>query len=64
MIEAKYLYSQEKELVMEVLNEIASWGSPVGLGLLSFFSLVGTGVFFWGLSHFNKSRRKDKEERT
>jgi len=39
---------------MEVI-ELASWGSPVGLGIF----LAGAGVFFWGLYWL---RRPTKEE--
>lgn len=44
---------------MEVLNDVISWGSPLGLAL--FF--IGIGIFFWGFSHFLRSViKKDKEE--
>ncbi|NKB72783.1 MAG: hypothetical protein GKR89_37405 [Candidatus Latescibacteria bacterium] len=48
---------------MEVLYGIFSWGSPLGLALFFFFSGIGTGVFFWGLSHLG-SNDKEKEEKT
>lgn len=44
---------------MEVLNEIISWGSPLGLALFFFFSGSGAGIFFWGFSHFIKSNKKE-----
>ena len=43
---------------MEFL-QIINWGSPLGLALFFFFSAGGAGIFFWGLSHFIKSRKKD-----
>ncbi|GIU47778.1 MULTISPECIES: hypothetical protein [Shewanella] len=42
---------------MEVLYTVMSWGSPVGLGLFFFLSCSGTGILFWGISHF-KSEAK------
>lgn len=44
---------------MEVLHNIVSWGSPLGIGLFNLLSLVGLGVFFWGLARFNKSSAKE-----
>ena len=44
------------ERFMEVLYGILSWGSPLGLALFFFFSASGVGIFFWGLSHFIRSR--------
>ena len=49
---------------MEVLYEIVSWGSPLGLALFFFFSGVGAGIFFWGFSHFIISNKKEKVEKT
>jgi len=43
---------------MEVLYGILSWGSPLGLALFFFFSASGAGIFFWGVSHFNRSRKE------
>ena len=43
---------------MEFL-QIINWGSPLGLALFFFFSASGAGFFFWGLSQFIKSRKKD-----
>ena len=43
---------------MEVLQMI-NWGSPLGLALFFFFSASGAGIFFWGLSHFIESRKKN-----
>lgn len=37
--------------------EILSWGSPLGIGLLIFFSTSGTGILFWGIAHLSQ---KDK----
>ena len=39
---------------MEYLYAILGWGSPLGIALFFFFSGVGAGVFFWGLSHLRK----------
>jgi len=47
---------------MDVLYSVLSWGSPVGLSLFFFFSSIGAGVFFWGISHLPKSNKQGKEE--
>ena len=47
---------------MEALNELISWGSPLGLALFFFFSGAGTGIFFWGLSRYVEGDKKTKEE--
>ena len=44
---------------MEALPEMVSWGSPLGISLFFFFSGVGVGVFFWGLSHVVKDKNED-----
>ncbi|MEZ4639071.1 MAG: hypothetical protein R2873_20525 [Caldilineaceae bacterium] len=41
---------------MEGLWSAAMWGTPVGLGLLTLFVGIGTGVFFWGLSKLSGNR--------
>lgn len=41
--------------------EVMSWGSPVGISLFFFFSGTGAGVFFWGISHFVESNKKEME---
>jgi len=47
---------------MDVLYTGLSWGSPVGLSLFFFFSGIGAGVFFWGISHLSVIDKKNKEE--
>ena len=49
---------------MDVLYNVLSWGSPVGISLFFFFSGIGAGIFFWGISHLPISNKKDKEEKT
>lgn len=49
---------------MEGLGQIIHWGSPLGLALFFFFSASGAGIFFWGISHLNNDRKKDKEDKT
>lgn len=44
-------------LKMEHLHGIFGWGSPIGIALFFFFSGVGAGVFFWGLSRLNNNGR-------
>jgi len=44
---------------MEVLAGILSWGSPLGISLFFFFSGIGAGAFFWGISRLSKN---DKAE--
>lgn len=44
---------------MEVLSEVLSWGSPLGISLFLFFSASGAGIFFWGISHLPKSAKQD-----
>ena len=46
------------------LGGILSWGSPLGIALFFFFSGIGAGVFFWGLSHFIKVGKEDIEDNT
>jgi hypothetical protein len=46
---------------MEVFYYILSWGSPIGIGLFFFLSCAGTGILFWGISHFNKNSRQQKQ---
>ena len=48
---------------MEVLYEVLSWGSPLGISLFTFFSASGAGIFFWGISRLPKSDKKNKEEK-
>ena len=48
---------------MEVLYDVLSWGSPIGISLFLFFMASGAGIFFWGISHLPKSAKKDKEEK-
>jgi hypothetical protein len=43
---------------MDVLYNVFSWGSPVGLSLFFLFSGIGAGIFFWGISHFSKSNEE------
>jgi hypothetical protein len=45
---------------MDVLYSVFSWGSPIGIGLLFFFTGIGTGIFFWGISHITKSEKQEK----
>lgn len=40
---------------MQVLYDVLSWGSPVGISLFIFFSASGAGIFFWGISRLSKS---------
>jgi hypothetical protein len=42
--------------MMEVFYSVLSWGSPLGIGLFFFFLGTGAGIFFWGVSHFNKRK--------
>jgi len=42
---------------MEVLYDILSWGSPIGIGLFLFSMSAGAGILFWGISHFQKSNK-------
>ncbi|MFT6052330.1 MAG: hypothetical protein ACI9B9_001979 [Halioglobus sp.] len=46
---------------MENLVYILSWGSPVGLGLFFLLSTAGTGILFWGISHFVKRNNASNE---
>ncbi len=39
------------------MEMLASWGSPVGLGLLFLLAGAGAGIFFWGVSHIANSNR-------
>jgi hypothetical protein len=39
---------------MEVLYDVLSWGSPLGISLFIFFSASGAGIFLWGLSRISK----------
>lgn len=45
---------------MVVLSTVLSWGSPVGISLFFFFSGMGAGIFFWGISHITKSEKQEK----
>lgn len=45
---------------MEVLHEVLSWGSPLGISLFIFFSASGAGILFWGISHFPQSSKSEK----
>lgn len=49
---------------MDVLYNVFSWGSPVGLSLFFFFSGIGAGIFFWGISHLPKIDKKEKVEKS
>ena len=40
---------------MDVLYNVLSWGSPVGISLFIFFSASGAGILFWGISRLPKS---------
>ncbi|MFZ1397182.1 MAG: hypothetical protein WAS33_09815 [Candidatus Promineifilaceae bacterium] len=40
---------------MEVLYEVLSWGSPIGISLFIFLMASGAGIFMWGISHLPKS---------
>jgi hypothetical protein len=42
---------------MEVLYDVLSWGSPVGISLFMFFSASGAGILLWG---FSRLRNNDK----
>lgn len=46
---------------MAVFYSVLSWGAPVGLALFFFFSGIGVGIFFWGLSHLIKVNTKQKD---
>jgi hypothetical protein len=46
---------------MEALYHILSWGSPIGIGLFLFLMSSGAGILFWGISHFNKSGKKEEK---
>ncbi len=43
------------------MEQIFSWGSPVGLGLFLFLQGVGVGVFFWGIAKLTESETRKKE---
>ena len=45
---------------MEAIYDVLSWGSPLGISLFFFFSGIGAGVFFWGISRLPKSDKKDE----
>ena len=45
---------------MDVLYTVLSWGSPAGLSLFFFFSGIGAGIFFWGISHITKNAKQEK----
>lgn len=45
---------------MEVLREVLSWGSPLGIALFIFFSASGAGILFWGLSQFPQSSKSEQ----
>jgi hypothetical protein len=45
---------------VDVLYNVFSWGSPVGISLFFFFSGIGAGIFFWGISHITKSEKQEK----
>jgi hypothetical protein len=40
---------------MEVLYDVLSWGSPVGISLFLFLLASGAGILMWGISHLLKS---------
>lgn len=40
---------------MEVLYDVLSWGSPIGISLFMFLMASGAGIFMWGYSHLRKS---------
>ena len=42
---------------MEALFSAQMWGTPVGLGIVTFLVFNGLGVFFWGVSKL--PRKKD-----
>jgi hypothetical protein len=44
---------------MDVLFNVFSWGSPVGISLFFLFSGIGAGIFFWGISHITKSEKQE-----
>lgn len=48
---------------MEVFYSVLSWGSPVGLALFFFFSGIGAGVFFWGLSRLTEVNSKQNNRK-
>jgi hypothetical protein len=43
---------------MDVLYNVLSWGSPVGISLFFLFSGIGAGIFFWGISHLSKNKEE------
>lgn len=47
---------------MEGLYSVLSWGSPVGIGLMLFLTLGGTGIFFWGISQLTSSNAQDEDK--
>jgi len=49
---------------MEALYYVFSWGSPVGLGMLFLLSGIGTGAFFWGLSHLTGNNKANTTPNT
>jgi hypothetical protein len=44
---------------VEVLGEVMSWGSPLGISLFFFFSSSGAGVLLWGISPVTQSDKED-----
>lgn len=46
---------------MDILFGAAAWGTPLGLGLFFFFSGIGAGMFFWGISRLAAGKKADDE---
>ncbi len=42
---------------MEVLYDVLSWGSPIGISLFMFLMASGAGIFMWGYSHLPKNEK-------
>lgn len=43
---------------MEVLYDVLSWGSPIGISLFLFFMASGAGILFWGISHLQNNDKQ------
>lgn len=40
---------------MDILYDVLSWGSPVGVSQVVFFSASGAGILLWGISRLPRS---------
>jgi hypothetical protein len=47
---------RREEQTMEGLWSAQMWGTPVGLGIVTFLVGSGLGVFFWGVSKLPRKK--------